>query len=380
MERSSGLSRALAVALLVVGTAAAEAGPPRSAPMTKVEISVPGRPNAVCNDGTKPIMYYQPGTGADRNKWVIYFQGGGGCASDAACMARARDSRDLTTSVDDNLPPTITGDGILSTVPAVNPDLAGFSHVFLHYCSSDAYAGDAERRIGPATWQFRGKEIVAAMIDQLASPSDPSQPSLKAATDVLVTGGSAGAMGVASNLDRIAEQLPQARVRGIADAGWMPAGVRPYGPGTFDVRPDSPEAFAYYNGQADASCVAANPDRPGACLSQSFAFPHIKTPMLVVVDQNDPALLSVVGAVPRPTSVAEREYVSDYIRRVRESLADVPAYFIGDGERHTVLLHPRFATMAAGGQTLGSVLRNWFFETGGPVRAMAPAPGTSTAR
>jgi hypothetical protein len=273
------------------------------------------------------------------------------------------------------LPPTITGDGILSTVPAVNPDFAAYTHVFLHYCSSDAYAGDAERRIGPATWQFRGKEIVAAMIDQLASPTVPGEPSLLEATDVLISGGSSGAMGVANNLDRIAEQLPHAKVKGIADAGWVPHGIRQYGPGMFDVRPDAPDALAYYNAQPDSSCVAANPDRPGACLSQSFAFPHIKTPMFVAVDQNDPALLGVVGSVPRPSSVAERDYVAEYIRQIRASLTSVPAYFLGDGERHMMLLHPRFTGFTAGELSLGTVLHNWYFETGGPVRAVAPFPG-----
>ena len=67
--------------------------------------------------------------------------------------------------------------------------------MFLHYCSSDGYAGDTERKIGPATWQFRGKEIVAAMLDQLSAPTDPAGPSLNNATEVLITGVSAGAMG-----------------------------------------------------------------------------------------------------------------------------------------------------------------------------------------
>jgi hypothetical protein len=215
------------------------------------------------------------------------------------------------------------------------------------------------------------------MIDQLANAAAPGEPSLKEATDVLIAGGSAGAMGVANNLDRIAEQLPHAKVRGIADAGWAPYGIRPYGPGVFDVRPDAPDALAYYNAQPDASCTAANPDRPGACLSQSFAFPHIRTPMFVLVDQNDPALLGVVGTVPRPTGAAERDYVAEYVRQIRASLTAVPAYFLGDGERHTMLLHPRFTGFTAGGLSLGTVLRNWYFATGGPVTAMAPLPGTA---
>ena len=64
----------------------------RSAPMSLVTISVPGMPNALCNDGSLPIVYFQAGSAADRNKWVIYLQGGGGCASDASCTGRAGDT------------------------------------------------------------------------------------------------------------------------------------------------------------------------------------------------------------------------------------------------------------------------------------------------
>ena len=108
---------------------------------------------------------------------------------------------------------------LLSTVPEVNPDFANYNHVFLHYCSSDAYAGDTQRRIGAATWQFRGREIVDAMLDQLSAPSDATAPSLKNATEVLVTGSSAGAMGVASNLDRMAGREHDGAELGRTGAG-----------------------------------------------------------------------------------------------------------------------------------------------------------------
>src|SRR5262249_10025833 len=157
-------------------------------------------------------------TGEDRNKWLIYFQGGGGCASDQACLARAQANHELTSSIDDNLPNSIVADGILSTVATVNPDFAGYNHVYLHYCSSDGYAGNGDRTIAGITWHFRGKEIVAATIDQLSAPRDPSLPLLKDATDVIIAGGSAGAWGVSNNLDRIAASLPKARVVGIADS------------------------------------------------------------------------------------------------------------------------------------------------------------------
>jgi hypothetical protein len=41
-----------------------------------------------------------------------------------------------------------------------------------------------------------------------------------------------------------------------------------------------------------------------------------------------------------------------------------------------VLLGRQYATIAAGGQTLGAILHNWYFGTPGPVVALAAAPGT----
>jgi Pectinacetylesterase len=364
----------LSVVGVLLGVTAADAQ--RSSPMTKEEIKAAGHPNALCNDGTPPILYYQPGSGDDRNKWLIYFEGGAGCATDAACLDRAEANHDLVSSHSPNLPPAVTPDGIISTLPSVNPDFAGYNHVYLHYCSSDAYAGDAERKIGSATWQFRGKEIVAAMLDQLSASRDAARPSLKDATDVVVAGSSAGAMGVHNNLDAIAERLAPAKVVGIADSGWMPYGIKPFAPGSFDVRPDAPAAMAFYNAKPDQSCVDANPDMPGACLNENFALKYITAPMFVFADQRDPSLLAVLGMLNPPRSVAETDYAYNYARQVRESLAAVaPAYFVADYGRHTVLLGRQYATVTAAGQTLGTILHNWYFGTGGPVVALAPAPG-----
>ena len=110
--------------------------------LTRYVISVPGMPTAICNDGTLPVFYYQPGLDPDRNKWLIVFQDGGSCTTDAACATRGRGNRYNLTGVGSDIPPTVTGDGILSQQASINPDFAGYNHVFLHYCSSDGYAGD----------------------------------------------------------------------------------------------------------------------------------------------------------------------------------------------------------------------------------------------
>jgi hypothetical protein len=46
-------------------------------------------PHAVCNDGTPAIFYFGAATTvADRNKWIIFLQGGGACVSGQQCAER----------------------------------------------------------------------------------------------------------------------------------------------------------------------------------------------------------------------------------------------------------------------------------------------------
>jgi hypothetical protein len=345
----------------------------QSAPMSRHVIQMADWPAALCNDGTRPIFYFQPGSGADRNKWVFWFEGGGGCASDVACEARARDTHDLTSSTD-RADPTMIPDGILSTLKSVNPDFATYAHVYVHYCSSDMYAGDTLRFIDGQHWQFRGAEIVQALLEQLMTQPIDGAPTLAAASEVLITGSSAGAQGVHNNLDRIAERLAPVQVKGIADAGWTPLATLPYAPpGQTASKRDPALTLAYLNAQPDASCLAANPAHAGDCLNEQFVFPYINTPMLVYADQRDPAILEGQGIRGGPQDQHQLDYVSSFAQSVRATLAaEVPAYFAADRNFHTDLPIPEYASVAIDGVSFGTILHDWYFGTPGPLKAISP--------
>ncbi len=360
----------LIAALTFAGPAVAQ----QSAPMTRQEVSVASRPNAVCNDGSKPVFYFQPGSGAGRNKWVFWFEGGGGCSSDASCKARGENSRDLTTSKE-RPNATLVPEGILSTVPEVNPDFANWAHVYVHYCTSDRYAGDAVRQIDGATWQFRGAEVVQALVDQLSTAAIGDAPTLAAASEVLITGSSAGAQGVHNNLDRIAARLPKAQVKGIADAGWTPLAAQPFSASNvFPPRTD-PQGYVYLGAKPDDSCVAANPTRAADCMNEQFAFPYITTPMLIYADQKDPAWLEGMNIRGGPQNPAEQAYVDGFARQVRDTLAaEAPAYFASDRNFHTLLPIREYARVAIDGVTFGDVLHRWYFGLGGNLKITATHP------
>jgi O-palmitoleoyl-L-serine hydrolase len=339
--------------------------------MVKREVKDAKSKQAVCNDGSPLAYYFGEGKGDDRRKWIIFLQGGEGCATDAACTERWTARRNLMTSV--GLKNSDAGEGILSTDAKTNPDFARFTHVRVHYCSSDAYAGDAARTIGGRTFEFRGRRGIDGLLDDLMDKSQVGSSTLRDATEVLFTGSSAGGMGVQNNLDRVASRLSWATVKGVADSGWIPDVPKlNSGPGTIDVRPDAPEALAYYRAQPDESCVAANGAQAGKCLLGSFVFKYITTPMFVYADQRDPSHLGSLGARPR-SGADTQAYIQRYMQLVRESLQDVPAAFGPILGAHMALQNERFQSAVIDGHSFAETLGNWYFGRPGPVKLIATA-------
>ena len=160
---------------------------------------------AVCNDGTPAVYYFKRGSGADASHWIIFLQGGGWCSNGPACALRWRSQRYLMTS--QNAPAIMPVGGIFSSFSQMNPDFLNFTQVYVKYCSSDIYSGDLQQQVSGMTMQFRGHQIVAAIIADLEDPTVIPSPNLKNATQVLVGGSSAGSYGAASNIDWITSQL-----------------------------------------------------------------------------------------------------------------------------------------------------------------------------
>jgi hypothetical protein len=345
-------------------------------PALKHEVKDAARKKAVCNDGSPAAFYLRPGKDPDRNKWIVFLQGGGACGTDHDCSTRWKDEHNLMTSV--GLPMRRQEPGFLSDDEKENPDFARFTLVMVHYCSSDTYAGDGERTVDGRLLQFRGHRIIDAVLDDLMDRSIVGTPTLGEATEVLFAGTSAGAMGMHNNLDRVAGRLSWARMKGLSDSGWA-ADMQPFGPGTLEVRPDGAALIQYSNAQPDESCVAANPNQKGRCLAVPFLFPYLKTPMFVYADQQDPVHLGTYGIMGRTTSPQQQDYVREYGRILREELEKVPAVFSPSINVHTSLGTERFHSVSIEGHDLAETIGNWYFGRPGPMHLISPA-STETGR
>ena len=128
--------------------------PPSSPPAW--EQVVPGG-DCQCADGSEFSFWVRQ---ADPTKVVLYFQGGGACFSPESCAFTGGTYKPTTGLQDD---PT-GGAGVLDLADPRNP-LAGYSFVFVPYCTGDVHIGDTTNVYSPElTVQHKGAVNAAAAV------------------------------------------------------------------------------------------------------------------------------------------------------------------------------------------------------------------------
>jgi hypothetical protein len=334
--------------------------PPPEGALVRMRVLNASARSAVCNDGTTPSYYVRRGVGCGARRWVIHLQGGGACYQ-PGCLGR--DVKWMSSNDD---PPTLTQVGILSTQSSENPDFFTANHVYLSYCSSDAYSGDRAASAETGGIHFRGSRIVTAVLEDLANPEVTPGLNLAQATEILLTGSSAGGFGVFFNLDRVGAAFPTKRVRGLSDAGWEvdTAAYDPARPSTVDQAAATRELWGSVG---DASCAAAETEQPGRCGVGQWLYPYLSTPVFVHQDQFDPSKLGGLG-LTEPIDSSELAFAQAYAAKVRDTLVPVDGVFSPKDRVHTILLGPGFSTPTVAGFSLRQTFGNWYFERSGPMR------------
>lgn len=331
-----------------------------SAPLKRFTVRDAANRQAVCNDGTPAVYYFRPGFGARANQWMIFLAGGGLCYSAENCAQRWAERPDLMTS--NGKPATLVLQGLLSDVQSSNPDFYNMNHVVVPYCSSDLWSGNREASTTTGNFEFRGLRIVQAIVADLKNR--PSGAKLSSASKVLLSGTSAGGIGVMVHLDWLAAALPNSDVRGINDAGFIPD--VPYI--TQDLPKNYQLARQLWNGSGDATCIAANPTARQKCYLTS-AYPYISHPMMVQESQYDSVILGAVGVNP-PFSVVEAFAANVFAAAVRKSLGPVPAAFSPRTSTHGLLYNTGFQSLTVNNYSLQQLLGTWFFDRAGVVKVI----------
>lgn len=207
-------------------------------------------PEAKCMDGSRPAYYLSSGSGDGSTKWLIFFQGGGWCYDVERCSTRLRtrlgSSLKSAKQMDMN-------QVYKTRVRSENPLMHNWNIVYVQYCDSSSFAGDAVHEykvkslalrisgifhmiITPFTFHTQGQtmffkgranrdETIRSLFRQ-----NGTENNMRTATEVVISGCSAGGLAVFLGLDQMAKIIQASAkkfnnhhvtVRGLADGGFF---------------------------------------------------------------------------------------------------------------------------------------------------------------
>lgn len=237
---------------------------------------------SLCLDGQMPGFYLSPATDASAsNKWVLGLQGGGWCKNPEECALRTKgDLQELKPTTDK-----------LSIMGA--SEFSGYNHVLFWYCDAGLFSGDAEQPLvvtdpddaaglKKITLYFRGRRILDHIMDTLKE-----KHALSSATEVLLTGGSAGGLSTYLLADYMASQMPASvsKFRAAPQSGFW---AFTSGTETGNPELDNKENKEFYKMQnlgavLPAECKKALPPaEQWHCMFADFAYQYSTTPTFIL--------------------------------------------------------------------------------------------------
>lgn len=373
---------ALVTGLLLVTVQAKSAAPTPAGdapPLSRVVVDQAAYPDALCNDGTAPVFYYRPGSNNNRDRWLVYLKGGGSCWDADSCIGRGGSlvGSDYWMQPEfDTLEPDEGANGIFNPNPAVNPDFSDWNHVYMVYCTSDYWQGYNTVEITPTVdWHFNGRPVLDAMFNSLMDSTVITHNHFLSATHIILAGESAGNNGVRGNWDRLRPMLSYADVRGLSDTALFPT-VTASGQITLEqILQTRWQAWAPL---VDASCAAAHPDDPWACLHgyNLTAEEHLDgnwTDLFYHQDQLDNLGLS--EQLLDPNDPADAAAVDQFGDEIRALLTQADGAFSGRNGRHTLITNGTFLTDEIDGVTALQAFTNWYFGIPGAPTNLIADPG-----
>lgn len=326
-------------------------------------------PLGVCNDGTPAGYYFSPSPN-NGNDWLLFLEGGGMCFDKDSCLARPSS---LTSSK--GWTATVNGGGIFNSS---TPELGNMNLVYAPYCSSDAWTGSISANNIPFGFNFRGRDILDAIIGDLVTTHGLGSQSV---TNFMFSGCSAGARGALFNLDRlhgvITSTIPNSKnlayYGGLLDSAfWMDiqpanASVIPFGTQIQDIYALANSSYAL-----SESCLSQFPtDQQWKCMMGEYAVPYLSYPYLLYAFQYDEfQLTSDFGNPSVPNKTPAQLAYDEYFRNITRfsaykdtitpaktgTAALLPACF-----KHCNTQDYHFQTLATNGVTLEQATVNWFW-------------------
>eukprot|EP00039_Didymoeca_costata_P019489 m.337730 g.337730 ORF g.337730 m.337730 type:complete len:396 (+) comp18219_c0_seq1:106-1293(+) len=286
--------------------------------------------NAKCLDGTSGGFYMATNTSS--TGWVIYLQGGGLCVTFADCKARTKGNLGSSKHWDETFTDTTN---VLSGNDDGNP-FGSYNKIYVPYCTGDTWTGTNPDNKYLDGLHTCGHNIITALLDFLYNTT-----SFKDATHLLLSGGSAGGIGVFHNMDYVTDRVKnlgvQAIVKGSPQAGfYFPPEVILYP--VFAVGLHIPfdlfgAAYAHIieGGYVNEACAKALGSEKQRCWDVNVVQKYIKTPLFVaqnILDQNqiDDVLLCPDGICdPHGKHSTGLAFLKDYANKSKTALMNFAA-------------------------------------------------------
>lgn len=375
MRRDRRLLMAMVVGALVLG-ACADDGPAESAdPSTPSTTAVAEdattttsgpdpewvthdtNEDCVCADGS-PFEFFSRTN--DPQKVVLYFQGGGACFSAETC---AFDGGTYDVDVGPEDDPTDAG-GIFDFDEPRNP-FADWSMVYVPYCTGDVHIGDRSTEYGPdLTVEHNGFVNASHGLDFLVDEFPD-------ATEVFVTGSSAGGVPAPLFGGLAADELPAASVSVLADAS-----------GGYPSRPDLNAGIGALWGVYDAAppwpeIAAPAPEELGIPDLFVVAAEHAPDVRMARFDNVEDSVQRTFSDLAGAGSGGLLGVLDENERLVEDSGIDLPVY-LAPGDDHTILGRSALYTLRVGEDSFLDWLTE-FVDGGDPGDVRCTACDASTA-
>jgi hypothetical protein len=369
------LSSPLALSLLLVAAFAAARA---SAAPTPLRLLTDAR--ATCLDGTLSGYYVEPAVPGTENatKWVVFLQGGGECASNASCTAATHNSLGSSKYF---APSLEFGEGEYFASGEPSNPFASWNRVDVPYCSQDLHSG-TRLSTSPETFGlfFSGHIIFEAILQALKD-----EFGLGAATEVILSGASAGGIGAWINANSLVTGYVPAGCRvTVAPVAGMYFFAFPYmdvnhtESTLVDFREQAwPGNVALWQSYIDPACAAGLGARSYACMLSNYSYPFIKAAAFIVEAQTDQVQLEAHDWLPGPDhqDAPERAYMAAWRDNMTIALAQTApaAGFFNPA----CYIHTSFSTSGPliGGDSYLSAFARWY-AGGGEVR-LADACGVT---
>ena len=332
---------------------------------------------------------------------------GGWCTSLEDCYGRSKTALGSSTSYKATTDAWSVRD-VLKPDCGVNPAFCNWTTVYQPYCDGASRAGDAADPVvvsGEALY-FRGFKVLESMLHALLQPAG-ANPSLADATQVLISGSSAGGLTTLLHADFIADAIhaanPAAVVKAVPEVGFFIDGQSVWGgqhimtsayrmvAGFSNITTGAPE-------QVNAGCMDATaPTDRWQCFMAQYTYPHIKTPVFLLNSMVDEWQTSNILApnsnysvsvtpyeafqpcIKDPTAGCNATqagqwtgYATQFTTALDAALAATPASsaaqnggFITTCPIHTTAIDGLSHRITIGGVTMYEALVAWFFQTNG---------------